>query len=288
VGFARRAASILQSYQVILGGGIMSEQQYFALNEKEESELKRLKLLEELYDTVTIRHLETTRVSEGWKCLEVGGGAGSTAKWLSERVGLSGKVVATDIELRFLRLMNIPNLEIRQHDITKDELEVTHYDLVHSRCLLEHLPGYKKALQRMAEAVRPGGWLVIEDLDQGALVSVSLADPSATLFGAILQAGRDFLQKSKTLDPFFGRKVRGLIEQLGFIDVGQEGYTYIVRGGDPSQRWSVATYQIMARSMVTAGLFSQEQSNGFFRQLLDPTFYYPASTLYAAWGRRPT
>ena len=265
----------------------MSEQKYFALNEKEENELKRLKLLEELYDPVTIRHLETIQVSEGWKCLEVGGGAGSMAKWLSECVGLSGEVAATDVDVRFLRLMDMPNLEIRQHDITKDELDAAHYDLVHSRCLLEHLPGYEKALKRMAEAVCPGGWLVIEDLDQGALASVSLADPSATLFGAILQAGRDFLQKSKNLDPFFGRKVRGLIEQLGFIDVGQEGYTYIVRGGDPSQRWSVATYQIMARSMVTAGVFSQEQADSFFRQLLDPTFYYPGSTLYAAWGRRP-
>jgi 16S rRNA A1518/A1519 N6-dimethyltransferase RsmA/KsgA/DIM1 with predicted DNA glycosylase/AP lyase activity len=100
----------------------MSKQKYFASSEKGEEELKRVRLLKELYDPVTIRHLEVIQVSSGWSCLEVGAGAGSIVKWLSTRIGPSEKVVATDINLRFLNQLNIPNLEIRQNDIIKDDL----------------------------------------------------------------------------------------------------------------------------------------------------------------------
>src|ERR1700689_4603580 len=43
---------------------------------------KRFDALSVLYDGDTIRHLENRRVSEGWSCLEVGGGGGSIAAWL--------------------------------------------------------------------------------------------------------------------------------------------------------------------------------------------------------------
>jgi hypothetical protein len=58
----------------------MSEQRYFASNEKDETEFNRLRLVEEVRDPITIRHLEMLRVSQGWNCLEVGAGAGSVAQ----------------------------------------------------------------------------------------------------------------------------------------------------------------------------------------------------------------
>lgn len=78
----------------------MSEQRYIMSNEKDEVERNRLRLVENIFDPCTIRHLEMIRVSEGWHCLEVGAGAGSVAQSLSSRVGLTGKVVATDINIR--------------------------------------------------------------------------------------------------------------------------------------------------------------------------------------------
>ena len=103
----------------------MHESRYFALNEKDKVELDRLILYEQIWDPITICHLEINGVSEGWHCLEVGAGAGSIAKWLSARVGPAGKVVATDINTRFLNRLSLPNLEIRQHDIVKDDLEAS-------------------------------------------------------------------------------------------------------------------------------------------------------------------
>jgi ubiquinone/menaquinone biosynthesis C-methylase UbiE len=265
----------------------MSEQKYFTSNEKDETELNRLRLLEEKYHPTSIRHLETTGISEGWNCLEIGAGSGSVAQWLSARVGPTGTVVATDIDLRFLRQLNLHNLEIRQHNILKDDLETGYYNLVHCRCLLMHLSEPEEGLRRMVNAVRPGGWLVIEELDAGSFLSADITNPSAAIFTYAQRVGNDFLLKRGTMDPYFGRRVRSLIEQIGFADIGHEGWTCINRGGEPEARFTLMTIQVIGKSMITAGMATQEQLDSLQRLLLDPNFYYPAGTLFAAWGRRP-
>ncbi|HEY8173796.1 MAG TPA: methyltransferase, partial [Dehalococcoidia bacterium] len=52
---------------------------------------QRFGALEALYDPISIQHLEPFVVT-GAKCLEVGGGSGSIARWMSERVGANGRV----------------------------------------------------------------------------------------------------------------------------------------------------------------------------------------------------
>src|SRR4051812_49065816 len=62
----------------------------------------RFDALSATYDQDTIRHLENRGISEGWHCLEVGGGGGSISAWLADRVGPTGHVLVTDIDPRFL------------------------------------------------------------------------------------------------------------------------------------------------------------------------------------------
>ena len=42
-----------------------------------------------------------------------------------------------------------------------------------ARKVLEHLPDPSAALRRMASALRPGGWLLVEDTDMGSFIRVS-------------------------------------------------------------------------------------------------------------------
>jgi SAM-dependent methyltransferase len=266
----------------------MSEQKYFAANDQEhETEFTRLKLLEQFFDPTTIRHLEMLHPAEGWNCLDVGAGAGSVAQWLTTRVGPTGRVVATDIDTRFLSQLSAPNLEIRRHDIIKDELETGQYDLVHCRFLLMHLPEPEKALKRMSNAVRPDGWLLIEEMDYGSTLSIDITNPAFADVTAIMRASLDFIKKIGILDPYFGRRVRSLVEQLEFVDLGQEGWTLVVRGGDPIQRWGKMTVQAGGKYLIAAGLTTQERLDNTLRLVSNPDFYFPGATVFAAWGRRP-
>src|SRR4026208_1329717 len=60
---------------------------YFAADAEADDELARLKLLEALCDPWTFRCLDGIGVRQGWRCLEVGAGAGSVGRPPSQRGG---------------------------------------------------------------------------------------------------------------------------------------------------------------------------------------------------------
>ncbi len=112
---------------------------YAAPNEWVEAR-RRLQLLETVYDRATTRRLEATGVGAGWHCAEVGAGGGSVTRWLCDRVGPSGRVLAVDIDTRFVDELDHPSLEVRRQDIVTQPLRAGEFDLVHARAVLMHLP----------------------------------------------------------------------------------------------------------------------------------------------------
>ena len=116
-------------------------------------------------DPATIRYLLQIGVSSGCRCLEVGAGGGSIAEWMCQRVGTSGHVVATDLDTRLLETIDSPNIAVRRHNIVNDDLELDCYDLVHARYVLLHLKEWEDILKKLADSLKPGGWLFIEDPD---------------------------------------------------------------------------------------------------------------------------
>src|SRR5215469_13738724 len=106
----------------------------------------RFRELSELYDARTIEYIKRCRIDDGWSCLEVGGGGGSIAYWLCMRVGLTGRVVATDINPGWLQSLSFPNLEVWRHDLGSDPLPSGEFDLVHARLVLMHVLERESAL----------------------------------------------------------------------------------------------------------------------------------------------
>ncbi len=65
-------------------------------------EAARLGTLQSLHDGSTIRQFERLGVAPGWDCAELGAGAGSVARWLSDTVGDTGSVTAIDRDTALL------------------------------------------------------------------------------------------------------------------------------------------------------------------------------------------
>jgi SAM-dependent methyltransferase len=145
----------------------------YALSETDRRARARLDAMA-LLDPSTCRFLEHVGVGAGWRCAEVGAGAGSIAAWLHDRVGETGSVVATDLETKWVEQLDLPRLEVRRHDITNHPLGDGEFDLVHIRNVLGHLANWKEALDHLIGALLAGGWLVVEE---GDFVTGGLADP---------------------------------------------------------------------------------------------------------------
>jgi SAM-dependent methyltransferase len=59
-----------------------------------------------------------------------------------------------------LQELSRPNLELKVHDVVRDELPDGEFDLVHFRLLLAWLDEPQEALRRMVASLKPGGWLL--------------------------------------------------------------------------------------------------------------------------------
>ncbi len=196
----------------------MTEPGYAFAGAEHDLERRRLALLEECCDPVTFAQLDSIGVGAGWRCLDVGAGAGSVTRWLSARVGGRGQVVAADLNPRFLD--DVPaNVEVRRFDVTSDELEPGAYDVVHIRLLLMHLGDPAAALRRMVGALKPGGWLVTTEGDWGVVAFAGHADAGwATRRLHELFAQHEPLGRR----PYFGRGLPGLVGTLGLDDLTGE------------------------------------------------------------------
>ena len=125
----------------------------------------RMNALARLYDPASQRALNAAGIAPGWHCLEVGGGGGGVARWMAEQVGSMGSVLCTDIDPRHIAPSGLANLHVVRHDIVRDALPEAKFDLAHARLVLLHVPERAAVLEKMISALKPGGWLVIEDFD---------------------------------------------------------------------------------------------------------------------------
>ena len=272
-------------YFVLGEDNVTLSDKYFATNQADEAEIERLGMLAQIYDPITIKHIETLGIKNGWKCLDVGAGGGSVADWLSDRVGADGKVVATDTNTKFLNYFKNPKFEIRQHNIINGEIKENYYDMVHCRFLLMHLNEYQKALDKMAAAIRPGGWLLIEEMDYISHTAIE-RDNEAIFINEYNSKRMEQLSKSGILDPYFGRQVRRLVEELGFEAIGNEGNSVIYRGGDIYGLWNYKTGRA-GISNLNADENTLKAHEIAERRNTDPLYYSLSPTIFSAWGRKP-
>jgi hypothetical protein len=82
---------------------------------------RRLELLEACYDATSVKRATALGVREGWRCLDAGAGHGSFARWLGSRVGITGSVIAADLDTRLMQGITDPNIELCQLDLVSDE-----------------------------------------------------------------------------------------------------------------------------------------------------------------------
>jgi SAM-dependent methyltransferase len=214
------------------------------------------------------------------------------AVWLAKQVGENGHVVATDIDLTYLKRLDVPNLEVRQHNILDDSLDAlgpSSFDLVCSRLMLFWLVGKQKvAIQRMVECLRPGGWLLDEDGDWGTIAPVEASHPHSGPFKRTWRNGEWLV--SRGYDPLFGRKLPMLFERCGLENIRHEATAEVVRGGSPWAMWWKATQEVWRTWEQARGTLTKVQESEYKALLApweDSSFWFVNVLLHACWGQRP-
>jgi len=253
-------------------------------------ETERLRTNEAIWDPGTVERLDRLGVAAGWHCLEIGAGSGSVARWLADRVGPTGHVLVTDLEIRRLlerreagsALAELPQVEIRRQDVRSEDFPAGAFDLVHARMLVQHLPDRADVVARMVRALRPGGLLFLEDTDSSTLFRSShsedfLQDIRAAGYGLMRQSGHD---------PRGGHVDLRLMLDAG-LDAAAEGRAVMVQGGSDQARHYMLWLEFMRARITAAGLVGDARIELALEEMADPANHWLSQVMISTVGRKP-
>ncbi|MEP7001736.1 MAG: methyltransferase domain-containing protein [bacterium] len=262
----------------------MTRSELYVLDNAGPEAAARFPALSASFDPGTIRILEQLDIAEGAHCLEVGGGGGSIAAWLSPRVGPSGRVLVTDLDTRYLESLHLPNVDVRQHDIAADPLPVAAFDVVHARLVLSHVGQRDRALAKMVAAVKPGGWIFVEDFDRTMAPDSSLhsAETSLKTYVAMTR-----LMDERGVDRTYGRRVFGQLRALGVERLAAEGRTFMWPAGSPGPTLMRANFEQLRAGMESAGYITASEVDADLAALDSAEFLMPSPILWAVFGQIP-
>ena len=248
--------------------------------------------LEQKVDPVAwVQRYLAHRVCPGAEVLSVGCGPGVILRSVAN---LDSSISATGIDISSDRLQqarerNRDNSRVQFvcGDAQSMEFQSDRFDLVYCRMLLQYLKEKEQAVCEMARVCKPGGIVLLQDLD-GQLLWHYPEDPSVQrtlekVVAALAATG---------FDPFVGRKLFWLARNAGLtnIDVQAECYHLIAGEADPQilKQWELKLE--IARPQMSRVLGSEsearKQSAAFLDFLRQPdTLTY--STVFTVAGEKP-
>jgi protein-L-isoaspartate O-methyltransferase len=209
----------------------MSRHDYAMADAPIMSERDRLRVLSEIHDPQTVRMLNHIEVKPGARCLEVGPGNGSIVHAMSQMVGPTGRVVAADVAEGLIT--DLPaNSDFRLCDARTDDLDGP-YDIIHVRHVLLHLRERDLVLRRLAEALSPGGSLLVEEYffpwERNGAAMAGTGDPAGA--AAYVDLMKAFLDAAGA-DWLWAQRLPVRLSGLGLSDVSAEGWFPPTTGDD--------------------------------------------------------
>lgn len=264
----------------------MSEDEGYLLDNAQQAAGHRLGVLARLFDPWTVSRLTALGVGRGWRCWEVGAGGPSVPRWLAERAGPHGHVVATDLDTSWLAVEEDTPYDVLRHDVGAEPAPGDGFDLVHARLVLVHVRERAAALSSMVGALRPGGLLVVEDADP-ALQPLACPDehgPAEALANR-LRTGYRTLLAGRGADLAYGRTLPRLLREQGLTDVEAEAYFPIT--SPECAELEAATFAQVREPLVASGLATEAEVEEHLANVAAGRLDLTTAPLVTAWGRRP-
>jgi ubiquinone/menaquinone biosynthesis C-methylase UbiE len=252
---------------------------------------ERLRVLARTLQPSTDALFERLSVGPGLRCLDVGCGGGDVTLELARRVGPHGRVIGADIDETKLDLarqeaaaQRIGNVEFRPIDIRTQSFE-ERFDLVYARFLLTHLADPAHALAVFYRMLRPGGLLIVEDIDlKGIFVW-----PETAAFRRYHELFYAVMHK-RGGDPDIGPRLPIMLADAGFEQVDLHVVQPMATQGE-AKLINPLTLENLADAILHDGLASRLELDTLIQELYtfaaDPRTIAGLVRVIQTWGRRP-
>lgn len=246
---------------------------------------QRFDALSVLFNPSTFRHAQALGLTAGWRVWEVGAGSPSVPLYWASQAGPSGHVLATDIDTSWLG-GDDSNYEVRRHDVGSEPPPAGFFDLVHARLVLVHVTKRAQALAAMVDAVRPGGWLLLEEADP-ALQPLVCPDESGAeqKLANKLKHGFRKLMAERGVDLAYGRTLPRLLREAGLGKVQSDAF--FPMGGPACTELERATVEQIRDALIGGGIATQTEVEQHLGNLRTGRLDLATSPMVSAWGQKP-
>ena len=221
--------------------------------------------------------------------MDAGCGALGWLRLLSEWVGPDGQVVGTDIQddmlaaaQQFVNTEGLGNVTLVNDDLFASQLEPASFDLVHARALIFPLGRGPEQMATHLRLVRPGGTIVLEEVDSASLHHLPPAPAFDRLKPLVIEAFR-----TAGGDPEAAATQLELFRSAG-IEANVRAEIRALSPGDPALQEPLqylSALDGLLRSLVDPEELERLRTEAE-RELQDPGRWGLDFTLVQVWGQR--
>lgn len=228
------------------------------------AEIKRLSVQAQSGWDKESRTLSWFGLQDGMSVLELGSGPGFVTEQLLA-LAPNSPITCVEIDPALLeqaeqRLQHEARQRVRfvEGSVMELHLESDQFDFAYARLLFQHLPDPLGAAQEIWRVLKPGGKLVINDIDDALF---GLFDPPIPEFAPVIEAFGQ-AQAARGGDRHIGRKLSRILTAAGFgaSDLEVVGSHSTNRGIEPYLQ--IINPERM-RSLVEGGFLSEEDFERF-------------------------
>jgi arsenite methyltransferase len=251
----------------------------------DEKIVQQLEVLYRSRDILRRRRLvhEALDARPGERVLDAGCGPGFYSRELLDRVGPDGSVTGVDLSPQMLasakrRCEGHGNVRFEVGDATALPVESGSFDRALSVQVLEYVEDIPAALAELHRALRPGGRVVIWDVDWA---TVSWHSEHPERMARMLSAWDEHLAH-----PSLPRTLRASLRAAGFDDIRMEGHAFAT-DELTMESYGGATLPVIERYVVGQGAPEVAEWAAEQRELGERGEYYFACTQFCFSGTRP-
>jgi SAM-dependent methyltransferase len=236
--------------------------------------------------------LDQIDIQPGWRTVDIGCGPIGILDLLSQRVGKTGSVTGLEREQRFVAMAQseisrrgLNNVKVVQADALNTGLPKAEFDLVHERLVMINVPKREALLQEMISLLRPGGTIVLEDVDDISYTCVPL-HPSWTIlldtFHAAFHANGG--------NAFIGRELTRCLRDVGIRNIRTKIHVGTVGPGEYRRTHLLSLLDVLHDKVVGSGVLTETQLSEHRLALTDhlknPDTLLIDKLLVQAWGQK--
>ncbi len=249
---------------------------------------ERMDLLAAVHAPATLVVLDMVGVAPGGRCVDLGCGGGHVTMELARRVGPSGHVTGVDLDDALLgaarqeaAARGLNNVTFRVGPV--EDFVDSGLDLAFARMLLSHLRDPAAVVGAMADAVRSGGVVIVEDVHFGGCFT----EPACPAYDHWVEWFRETVRRNGG-DNDIGPRLPALLREAGLVGVGVRVAQAAYLDGPHKQLQQMSMGKIRA-AVLAAGVTRADEYDAAHKELQaltdDPTTLVAGPRMVQAWGR---